>query len=206
MNICLFDLDGSMVDYEGALRTDLIDLMAKEELELLKTKSMWDLDEIPAIRNKIRLIKNQPGWWFNLPIIPEGMAAYRLAESLGFSMHILTKGPKYYSNAWKEKVELCQRHLGKDIDIHITSDKGMVYGKALYDDYPDYIERWLQHRPRGLVIMPVNDHNKSFEHPNVFKWYGTNVIELRRVLQIAYNREPNEPLNLQGESHGTAKF
>ena len=76
----------------------------------------------------------------------------------------------------------------------------MVYGKVLYDDYPDYIERWLKHRPRGLVVMPVNDHNKSFDHPNVFKWYGTNISELRIAFELTYYRKPGEPLGLNNAS------
>tara|TARA_Y100000310_G_C20512920_1_gene729762 strand:+ start:436 stop:588 length:153 start_codon:yes stop_codon:yes gene_type:complete len=47
----------------------------------------------------------------------------------------------------------------------ITEDKGIVYGKVLVDDYPCYIKRWLENRPRGLVIMPAHSYNRDFEHP-----------------------------------------
>ena len=52
-------------------------------------------------------------------------------------------------------------------DVTVTHDKGLVYGKVLFDDYPPYIERWLEHRPRGKVLMLETPYNRSFSHPNV---------------------------------------
>ncbi|MBS3153172.1 hypothetical protein J4426_01235 [Candidatus Woesearchaeota archaeon] len=64
------------------------------------------------------------------------------------------------------------------------------------DDYPGYISEWLAHRPRGLVIMPVYEYNRGFSHPNLVKYDGSNLAEVRRVLEIAKMRRPNEELRL----------
>ena len=55
---------------------------------------------------------------------------------------------------------------------------------------------WLSNRPRGLGIMPVNDYNKYFEHPQVIKWDGTNLDEVLRGMNIAYTKKSNEKLVL----------
>ena len=111
------------------------------------------------------------------------MWLFERAIALGFKNNILTKGPKHCPNAWKEKVEWCHEELFKStltmrrlwqrekwsLDIHIVSDKAIVYGKMLVDDYPPYVEAWLKHRPRGLVFMPAHKYNEDFTHPNVIR-------------------------------------
>lgn len=189
MNIGLFDMDSSLADYEGQLTKDLNKVLSPEDAKVFAELGMWKADETDQFKHLIRLIKNQPNWWLNLPPIENGLVIFRLAAQIGFKNHILTKGPKRYPLAWKEKVEWCQKFLHSDIDVHITSDKGMVYGKFLYDDYPDYMLRWLKRRPRGVGIMPVNSYNKDFQHPQVIKWDGTNLEEVKQALEVCYKRD-----------------
>jgi hypothetical protein len=193
IDIALFDMDGSLADYDGAMVRDLEALRSPEEPPV-PPENLWQLEKRPHILARMRLIKGQPGWWLNLAPIPLGMEVLALCQRLGFEIHVLTKGPKRHSQAWDEKVQWCQHHIGPDVDIHVTSDKGMVYGKLLYDDYPDYMLRWLRHRPRGLGIMPVAPHNRDFTHPNVVRWSGTNIEEVARAITAAKNRNPGEPL------------
>jgi 5'-nucleotidase len=65
--------------------------------------------------------------------------------------------------------------------VTITMDKGLVYGKVLVDDYPEYALRWLKWRKRGLVIMPNQPWNQGFEHPQVHRYTGDRE-EIQRVL------------------------
>lgn len=188
MNIGLFDLDGSLADYAGQLKQDLRKVLNKTDLDKLNELGIWAVDELEPFKSLIRLIRHQPDWWKNLTPIDDGLTIFITAYQIGFDNHVLTKGPKHYPQAWKEKVEWCQQYLGKDIDIHITSDKGMVYGKFLYDDYPDYMLRWLSRRPRGLGIMPVNEFNKDFIHPRVIKWDGKNYDEVKAALESCFKR------------------
>ncbi len=189
MNIGLFDMDSSLADYEGQLTKDLTRLLNLEDLTRFNELGMWKADELDQYKYLIRLIKSQSNWWLNLPPMENGLTVFKLAEQIGFKNHILTKGPKRYPLAWKEKVEWCQKYLSNDIDIHITSDKGMVYGKFLYDDFPDYMLRWLKQRPRGVGIMPVNGYNKDFQHPQVVKWDGTNLEEVKQALEKCFKRD-----------------
>jgi 5'-nucleotidase len=194
-NIALFDMDGSLADYEGAIIRDLEDLRSPDE-PILTADNIWTANT-PYILARIKLIKSQPGWWLNLPPIEWGMDVFHLCMKMGFENHILTKGPKKHPNAWDEKVRWCQKYLGIDTDIHITSDKGLVYGKILYDDYPEYMLRWLKHRCRGLGIMPVTTSNKDFSHPNVIRYAGIQDLEkVAEALKVARDREPGHALRL----------
>jgi hypothetical protein len=53
---------------------------------------------------------------------------------------------------------------------------------VLVDDYPPYVQRWLAWRPRGRVIMPAHAWNAGFSHPNVLRYAGDNLEEVRMVL------------------------
>jgi hypothetical protein len=190
-NIGLFDLDGSLANYDKAILEGLAALKSPDESVIEDVRAVG---EIPHVKARMDLIMRQPSWWCNLEPIPMGFQVLELAKEIGFQIHVLTQGPRTKPLAWKEKVEWCHKHLGPDIDIHITHNKGMVYGKFLYDDYPDYMLRWLEHRPRGLGIMPVSGSNKEFRHPQVVRWDGSNIDEVAEQLRAAYRRLPGEAL------------
>lgn len=162
--IALFDMDGTLAEYEGKLLADLNQLAAPSEPELLS------LDNLPQhVEHRAKLIKSQPGWWRALDPIPLGLHVLTIAHNIGFKIHILTKGPFRTTLAWEEKVLWCRQHvdsrIGQHADITITEDKGLVYGTVLVDDFPDYINRWLTWRPRGVVLFPPRPCNAGFFHP-----------------------------------------
>ncbi len=96
---------------------------------------------------------------------------------------ILTQGPSKNPPAWTGKKLWIDENLGPEVDVTITRDKGLVYGKVLVDDFPPYIERWLAWRKNGLVIMPVNELNKDYKHSRVIRYDGTNIDEVRLAMQ-----------------------
>ena len=65
----------------------------------------------------------------------------------------------------------------------LTRDKSIVYGKVLFDDWPEYVIKWLKYRPRGLVIMLDHIWNRDFHHPQVVKYDGTNFREVEERLE-----------------------
>jgi 5'-nucleotidase len=191
--VFLFDLDGSLADYDGVLLADLEKMRSPAETPPPDIRVAWSQ---PHLRARLHAITARPGWWAGLPPLEAGMAVYHKAKEMGFDCQVLTKGPKTQPRAWAEKVEWCQHHLGTDVDVHVVSDKGLVYGVALYDDYPRYIEAWLKNRPRGLVVMPVNSGNHDFRHANVLPYDGTNLDEVERAMGIVLERKPGEELRL----------
>ena len=168
-NIALFDLDGTLADFDTAMKRDMVEIATPGEEKI----DPWDRSK-PWIKARKSLIMRQPGWWENLRPLQLGFDILEMILKLDFEVHVLTKGPSASAIAWGEKVEWCKSHLPKEVKITITEDKGLVYGKVLVDDWPKYIERWLKWRPRGLVIMPAHEHNKDFKHPNVIRYDGTS--------------------------------
>lgn len=106
---------------------------------------------------------------------------------MGYRVMILTQGPRRNTSAWSGKKRWIDENLGEDTDITITRDKGLVYGKVLVDDYPPYIERWLAWRKNGLVIMPANASNGSYNHRQVIRYDGKNLREVRIAMQARLN-------------------
>lgn len=174
-NIALFDLDGTLCDYEKKLIESLEVLRSPEEQPCLEVPK----DNAPKyLRERANLIRSSVEWWANLPKFDLGFDILYAAMSLNFRIMILTQGPKRNPNAWAGKKIWIDNNLGPDIDITITRDKGLVYGKILVDDWPEYILRWLEWRPRGLVIMPASQQNKNFTHNQVIRYDGENFNEI----------------------------
>lgn len=174
--VALIDMDGTLCDYQGALTRDL------ESLRSPGDPPLFGDDEAPWLRARETMIRRQPGWWRELPRLQLGFDILAELQALRFEIHVLTKGPLSTPHAWTEKLEWCQRHL-PGVPVTITMDKGLVYGKVLVDDYPPYVQRWLEWRPRGLVILPAQPWNAGFSHPNALRYDGTNLAEIRAALR-----------------------
>lgn len=187
--IALIDMDNTLFDYKEKLREDLKKLMSPgEEMP----ENLWD-ESAPWIKERMDLIKRVPGWWRNLPKFQLGWDIYGVLKEMGFCCHILTKGPISKSHAWMEKVQCIQDHFERDVVPNIVGEsKDGTYGRVLVDDWPPYVKGWLKHRPRGLAIVPSQDYNKRFLHENVVHYNGSNLTEIRHVLQAAYDRDSNQ--------------
>jgi 5'(3')-deoxyribonucleotidase len=180
--VALIDLDGTTADYDLALKT---------QLNLLRSPSEEKLEYVPYgemptwLENRIDLIKRQPGFWSGLQPIPIGLHICELLQDThNLRLMVLSKGPRRTTSAWSEKVEWVTQHLPK-ADITITHDKGLTYGKVLFDDYPPYILRWLEHRPRGKVLMLETPYNRTFQHPNVLKITRSEVLQPHQEIEIS---------------------
>jgi hypothetical protein len=183
--IALFDMDGTLADYDGKLKADLLRIASPEDPPVEAIYGNLP----PHIEARRHMITTQLGWWLGLEPFRLGWDILEVIRSLDFRIVILTKGPSSKPGAWSEKVQWCSKHLNGMIEgVTITHDKGLVYGKVLVDDFPAYIERWLEWRPRGLVIMPAHDHNQGFSHPNVVRYDGTNLAVVReRLLTVLHS-------------------
>lgn len=184
--ISLVDMDGTLAGYTEELNRRLKLMASPEELQATQTGFAWD-SEPKYIRERMQVIKANPGFWTELPPLEDGFEILNVLHDLGYSIHILTKGPRYAPIGWMEKLTWCQKHIKPPInyDITITMDKGLVYGNVLVDDYPEYILRWLRWRKRGIVVMPDRPWNKDFEHSQVYRYTG-NIPGLLDVLDRAY--------------------
>ena len=159
--IALIDLDNTLADYSGQLDTDISQVFGANY------KTFLAPSEIEGLRH---IITNQYGWFAKLPKTSLGTIILDVLMRLGFQCSILSQAPMTKPQAWMDKVTWCQENLPDEVkDIHLVRDKSLVYGKILVDDWPEYVEPWLENRPRGLVIMPETSENKGFTHDRVIR-------------------------------------
>lgn len=181
-DLALFDMDGTLCDYDSALFQKLEELRSPDE-------PVWDIpvrDNAPEyIKRRADMIRRSEEWWANLPKLQLGWDILEVAKNLGYHIMILTQGPRSNPYSWSGKKRWIDKNLGQDMDVTITRDKGSVYGRILVDDFPKYIERWLTWRRRGIIIMPENKSNADFVHPQVTKYNGSNLDEVRAVMAKA---------------------
>lgn len=159
--IALFDMDGTLCDYYKGLFEALEQLRSPEEPPY--TSSVTD-DAPSHIKHRTDLIRSSELWWEHLPVFSLGWDILKVAKQLDYRIMILTRGTRKNTVSWSGKKKWIDGNLGPDVDITITRDKGLVYGRVLVDDYPPYVERWFHWRKRGLVIMGLS--KKHF--PNLF--------------------------------------
>jgi len=185
--VAYFDMDGTLADYDGAMWKSLEELRCPHEQPWSDRRGM----EPGYIKARMKLIKSHGSWWANLPRFQLGWDVLAIAQELDFRIMILTQGPRRNPVAWSHKVEWCMKHL-PDIEICITRDKGLSYGRVLVDDFPEYVDRWLQWRPRGVAIMPAHDYNEGYSHPNCLRYDGGNIDEVKESLSWARAREAGQ--------------
>lgn len=163
--IALIDMDGTIANYDRAMRAGLEAIASPDDPPIDKI----DIHNSPSwIEARCDLIKQQPYFWTNLERIEVGFRVVQILRECGYKLMVLTKGPRRTTSAWTEKRDWCHVHL-PDVPVTITEDKGLTYGKVLFDDFPPYIQAWLEWRPRGKVLMLDYPYNREFTHPNVFR-------------------------------------
>jgi 5'-nucleotidase len=191
--VALFDMDETLFAYTRQLRQDMLKLNAPGEPQYT-VKELFD-ESKPWLKARMDMIKSQPGWWRSLPKLERGWTIYHLAKNIGYEVEILTKGPHSKRLAWMEKAECIDMHFGDSVTINIVGKgKGRYYGRMLVDDYPEYMNQWLQWRPRGLGIMIANEENEGYSHPNVIRFDDEDdtLEKIYDAMQAAFIREPGQ--------------
>ena len=180
--IALFDMDDTLCAYREKLLRDLMDNLGEDSLNGL---DLFQEERIPlAIRQKIKQIRQQKGWWATLPFVPSGMELWSYLGSLEFERHLLTKAPyrKEDSNGWSEKFEWHKLFLPEADNFTETLDKQYSFGNVLVDDWPAYILPWLKRWESSVAILPVHPYNLNFKHPRAIHYDGKNFGELEKFL------------------------
>ncbi len=190
--VALFDLDGTLCDYDGAMADSLERLRSPNEP---KFKPHTRDSEPSYIKERMDLITSSEDWWENLPRFKLGWDVLKVAKNLGFRIVILSQVPRKNPVPYSAKKKWIDKNMGQDTDIILTRDKSLVYGSVLVDDFPPYINAWLKHRPRGVVIMPANAGNEKYVHPQVIRYDGSNLAEVKAALKKVkithYSKKPS---------------
>lgn len=186
--VALVDMDGTIADYDKALIAWMNKLRGPGESEYTGR-----IPDDPYLEARRKLITMHSSFWENLEPIQRGFDIVEDLKTIGFSIHILTQGPRTNPEAWSGKVRWAERHM-PNIPLTITRNKSLSYGRILFDDYPPYFTAWLKVRPRGLVVAVEHPWNRDVEHPNLVKYDGT--YERRKAIfhrmEQAFNRKSGE--------------
>lgn len=189
--VALVDMDGTLCDFRGALDRDVARVLNGRGEDV----------KVPAcvIQEIEWLIRGTPGWYLNLKPLPLGFDILRMLQDIGFRIMILTKSSKHSINAWSEKAKWIDNNLPPEVDVTVTMDKAGYYGRVLVDDYPNHFLRWMDKRPRGIVVMPTQAWNKgTSKRPNLHPVSSREELEaLRPVLEAAFERKGGEHGNLR---------
>jgi 5'-nucleotidase len=189
-DVALVDLDGTIADFDGEMSRRMALLRSPDEVSY---DGIYEDDDLPSyIRERRKLIKNQPGFWRNLPRLELGFQIVDTLLDVGFKINILSKGPRLVPAAWQEKFEWCCENVPY-ASITLTQQKSLTYGRILVDDFPDYFLPWLKVRPRGLVIAVAQPWNEKTVHPNLIRYDGINLETVRGLIIDAYARNPRSP-------------
>lgn len=189
-------MDGTLVDYDGAFLRDLKRISKKEERDLIDSYkgNIWKMcSENFLFERRRHMITSQYGWWVNLKPLEENIDVVRLMHEMEFEIHICTQAPFSKSFSWMEKTENIKKNLDIPVKMNIVTDKSLFYGAVLFDDYQPFMEKWLEYRPRGLGILPKNEGNKDYSHPNAIHYDGsTSSFEsVRDALNKVLERHEN---------------
>lgn len=171
------DLDDTLVDYSGKLKTDyeLIKHPCEPEFNRADNGSPW-------FEARRHMITNQPGWWLDLPILSLGADLYGLIKNLDCNIIIVTKGSEGKDGCWSEKHQWCRRYLGDNVDVCVTTNKHFIKADLLIDDWPMYFEPWLEANPGKNVICPVHEGNADYINSRVLMATTDNIKTIETFL------------------------
>lgn len=102
--IGLVDLDGTYLNYMGAIRRDLDKL--RSPFEPL-TETLIPHKEPDYIKARMDMIRSSSEWWENLEPLKTGIEMVNLLHNIGFRVVVCTQGPKKNAEAWKGKLLCC---------------------------------------------------------------------------------------------------
>ena len=175
--IALVDMDNTLCDYHGTLTRDLDAIRSPGE-----PPTDYQYDASPLhIRERARIIRRQPDWWFNLPPIPSGFAVLELLKKYDYELHILSRSPWSTPNGAGEKIRWAQKHR-REAKITLSDDKSLVEGAILFDDWPEYVLPWLEKHPNGLVLMPACPWNKDCKHNRIVRFEPNELDKVEAAL------------------------
>lgn len=183
-NVALFDMDGTLCDYESHMLGFLESIKSPDEISYQP-----HFGRVPDyIQRRKDLISSSEEFWSEMPKFQLGFDVLKISRELGFRNMILTQAPRNKPKALSGKRMWLEKNL-PDLDFTMTRDKGLVYGKVLVDDFPPYIEKWLEWRKNGVVIMPAGKHNEGYIHKQLVRYDGTNLEEVKERMKWAKYRK-----------------
>jgi hypothetical protein len=178
--IAYFDMDDTLVQYTPAIERDYNLYKGPNDPGFSPENK-----KIPYLRKRIDLIRSVPGWWLSLEPHQPGFEILEVCKELGFEIRVASRGPNRCDNAWMEKFMWCKKYL-PGVGVTITLDKSVLLGDLLVEDYPEYLDAWLENNPKSHGIIMPYTRNSDYEHDRVFE-YRNSPQDLKERLEVVYD-------------------
>ncbi len=162
--LILVDMDGVQADFTQGV----LDLMAEHYPEIPRlpydahTEFEVQHNYPEGVRNKIRRLCEQPGFFKNLKPVAGAIEGMRWLVAQRHDVRICTSPLKQWQQCVGEKYAWVAEHLGEEFvrSMIITRDKSLVSGAILIDDHPEAASKgskqpeWMH----WLYDQPYNRH------------------------------------------------
>ena len=152
------DMDGVLCDFEGQFKnTDGNNGLSFEEYAAkFGAKEAWQLIDVWGA-----------DWWSKLPELDEGMHLWHYLKRLPnvSSVEILS-APSRRNDSKTGKIAWVKKHLGSDVKIHLTKDKGKLASSKndiLIDDRPENVANFIQCGGSAILYHNFSDTINKLE-------------------------------------------
>lgn len=165
----IFDCDGVVFDFTGALLDAVGSQLSREEVV------EWDLLELlePGLKEVALEVLTTPDFWGGLELLPGAHHGVGYAESEGYKIAWVTS-PWEPCKDWKIiRRELLNTHF--DIDkrgdeFHPRRDKEAIQGDLFIDDKPENVDTYQVAHPDSRVYLFDQPYNRSMKWPRRINW------------------------------------
>ena len=104
-DIALFDMDGTLCDYDVAMFKEFEKIRGPEEQQY---RPLEDGTAPEHIKRRMELISSREEFWVDMPRLKLGWDILEIAKELGFRNMILTQAPRKEHLALSEKKEVAR--------------------------------------------------------------------------------------------------
>jgi len=174
----LIDLDDTAVGFSAGVHRIVCERLPPEQIvPLAEHRTPWFfLNYPPELRDMIRAIYYEPGFYLNLPPVEGAIDAMQAILERYEDVRICTQPWRNHLTCATEKLMWIERHLGAawlDRTI-IMVEKERIPARVLLDDMhaftPEMLRRPLIRRPRWTHVLADAPHNRHLVHPHRLIW------------------------------------
>lgn len=177
VEVCLWDMDGVMVEWDEDFWIEVMRLQPDLTLPPVEQRMSYNLlDSVPGLTAEtVDTVLNLPGFYRRLKPIPEAVEAFKEMEAEGVKTFIASSPTTTNPDCASDKYNWVAKVYSQDVAdrVILSRDKTLLRGRFLIDD-KDVIK---------------GHHTPMWEHVVADKHYNQNSPALRRLTDFSQWRE-----------------
>jgi 5'(3')-deoxyribonucleotidase len=168
----LIDMDGVIADFLGHW-CHVFNTRYQRNIQptLIRT---WRMDEsVPdSTREACEDLIWEPGFFLHPRPIPGAIEAIERLHQAGHEIVFVTSCLAGHT----DKLTWLKRHFNFPIRVVFTSEKYLVKGDVLIDDYPVNLTQWQAEWPDGLALCFAAPYNEQWQGVRAHDWTGVEIL------------------------------